>query len=213
MKSSRAQSWVNWVPSRFALAKAENPSITACSQGAPPSGQSNQPVAESDSAWVDVLKAVAPAIVALLGGWFVTARLSPQWEARKKRAELDITLARDFYKLVASFKAIAREAGALGERPLMSPQDRDTRRTTMLSRGDTVDATTLGRRPRQTPERVGQVVCGPAAARDDGRGRPRVARQRGEGDLGYGGTESHPPGREERAGSTGRYTGKSPFKK
>ena len=31
--------------------------------------------------------------------------------------------------------------------------------------------------------------------------------------LGYGGTESHPPGREESAGSTGRYTGKSLFKK
>ena len=31
--------------------------------------------------------------------------------------------------------------------------------------------------------------------------------------LGYGGTESHPPDREESAGSTGRYIGKSPFKK
>ena len=37
----------------------------------------------------------------------------------------------------------------------------------------------------------------------------RVTRTR----LGYGGTESHPPGREESAGSTGRYTGKLPFKK
>jgi hypothetical protein len=31
--------------------------------------------------------------------------------------------------------------------------------------------------------------------------------------LGYGGTGPHPPDREESAGSTGRYTGNSPFKK
>jgi hypothetical protein len=110
----------------------------------------------SQSLWNDVLKPFAPgvagAIVALLGGWFVTLRLSAQWEARKKRAELDITLARDFYKLVASFKAIAREGRALGERPHMSPQDWDTCRTRLLGQGDVAGATALGRQPRQAPD-------------------------------------------------------------
>jgi hypothetical protein len=98
-----------------------------------------------------VLKGLSPilaAIIALLGAWFVTLRLSAQWEARKKRAELDIMLARDFYKLVASFKAIAREAGALGSRPQMSPQDWDARHNALLA----ANATMLGPRPQTSPE-------------------------------------------------------------
>jgi hypothetical protein len=90
------------------------PISPAFSQGNPPIGQGSQPAA-SQNLWNDVLKPFAPgiggAIVALLGAWFVTLGLTAQWEARKKRAELDIALARDFYKLVASFKAIAREGG------------------------------------------------------------------------------------------------------
>lgn len=70
--------------------------------------------------WGDMVKGLASgggaALVALLGALLFTNRINANWEARKKRVELDITLARDFYRLVGSFKSIAREGAMLAQR-------------------------------------------------------------------------------------------------
>lgn len=60
-------------------------------------------------------------------------------------------LARDFYRVVASFKAIAREAGALGERPNIGPQEWDAQRAA-LNQVDAAGIAALGPRPHQTPD-------------------------------------------------------------
>ena len=139
MNNLRISKVAAWVTVFFLL----SPIGPACSQSTAVTGQNNQP-AVSQTAWNDVLKpfgpTVAGAIVALLGAWFVTLRLSAQWEARKKRAELDIMLARDFYRVVASFKAIAREGGALGSRPQQAPEEWDKWHTDLLRRVITAES-------------------------------------------------------------------------
>lgn len=50
-------------------------------------------------------------------GWRVTSGVTARWDLQKKRAELDITLAKEFYKVIGDFKSIARGWQALGTRP------------------------------------------------------------------------------------------------
>jgi hypothetical protein len=53
-------------------------------------------------------KLLTAVIVAALA-WFVGSRITAAWDMRKKRGEFDILLAKEFYTVVASFKAVARE--------------------------------------------------------------------------------------------------------
>lgn len=61
------------------------------------------------TALVQELPKLLTAFVVAALAWFVGSRITAAWDVRKKRSEFDMLLAKEFYGLVASFKAVGRE--------------------------------------------------------------------------------------------------------
>lgn len=80
-----------------------------------------------DTFWVAFVQELPKLFTALFVAglaWFVGARITAAWDLRKKRGEFDILLAKEFYTLVATFKAVAREWEAhLRLKPVMNDKE------------------------------------------------------------------------------------------
>lgn len=55
---------------------------------------------------VDIVVPLAVVLLTLLGGWFVTTRVTDRWDQIKRRREIDLTAAQDFQQLYGEFFAI-----------------------------------------------------------------------------------------------------------
>jgi hypothetical protein len=74
----------------------------------------------SEATAMEAPKLVSTLLAAVFAAWLalrVTSRVTASWDLRKKRAEFDIMLGKEFYKVVGDFKAVARDWQALGAQP------------------------------------------------------------------------------------------------
>ena len=62
---------------------------------------------------VEEIPKLGTTLIGLGLAWWVGLRITAAWDMRKKRGEFDILLSKEFYAVVASFKAVAREWDAL----------------------------------------------------------------------------------------------------
>jgi hypothetical protein len=97
-----------------APARAPAPPVAAAAPVPTPAPlpAASQGVGLWDEFWkaaVQELPKLITTLFAAILAWVVGSRITAAWDMRKKRGEFDILLAKEFYTLVASFKAVARE--------------------------------------------------------------------------------------------------------